>query len=62
MELQFRELALHAPSIAVFADGRLVGPLLRGYRTAEEYGEFFDRVLPNSSGARLQSGSSQKGV
>jgi hypothetical protein len=46
VELQFRELALHAPSVAVFAGGRLVGPLLRGYRTADEYGDFFDRVLP----------------
>ena len=46
VELQFRELALHAPSIAVFAGGRLVGPLLRGYRTADEYVDFFDRVLP----------------
>lgn len=45
VELQFRELALHAPSAAVFADGRLVGPVLRGYRTADEYSEFISRVL-----------------
>ena len=49
VELQFRELALHAPSIAVFAGGRLVGPLLRGYRTADEYGDFFDRVLAGAA-------------
>ncbi len=46
VELQFRELALHAPSIAVFDRGRLTGAGLRGYRTADEYREFFDRVLP----------------
>ena len=45
VELQFRELTLHAPSAAVFAGGRLVGPVLRGYRTADEYSEFFSRVL-----------------
>jgi hypothetical protein len=45
VELQFRELSLHAPSAAVFAGGRLVGPVLRGYRTADEYSEFFSRVL-----------------
>jgi hypothetical protein len=46
VELQFRELPLHAPAIAVISRGRLVGPVLRGYRTAAEYGAFFDRVLP----------------
>jgi hypothetical protein len=45
VELQFRELALHAPAAALFAHGRLVGPVLRGYRTAAEYAEFFDRAL-----------------
>ncbi len=45
VELQFRELALHAPSAVVFAGGRLVGSVLRGYRTADEYAEFFSRVL-----------------
>ena len=45
VELQFRELALHAPSAAVYAEGRLVGSVLRGYRTAEEYGAFLSRVL-----------------
>lgn len=45
VELQFRELALHAPSAAVFAGGRLIGSVLRGYRTAEEYTAYFDREL-----------------
>jgi hypothetical protein len=45
VELQFRELALHAPSLAVIDRGRIVGSLLRGYRSAEEYGAFLDRVL-----------------
>lgn len=45
VELQFRELALHAPSLAPFDDGRLLGTPLRGYRTADEYAAFLDRVL-----------------
>jgi hypothetical protein len=45
VELQFRELSLHAPSAAVFAGGRLVGEPLRGYRTADEYATFFSRLL-----------------
>ena len=45
VELQFRELALHAPSALVYARGRFVGSPLRGFRTAEEYGAFFDREL-----------------
>jgi hypothetical protein len=43
VELQFRELALHAPSALVYAGGRFVGSPLRGFRTADEYGAFFDR-------------------
>ncbi len=46
VELQFRELPLHAPAIAVISRGRFVGAVLRGYRTAAEYGAFLDRVLP----------------
>jgi hypothetical protein len=45
VELQFRELPLHAPAVQVFSGGRLVGPVLRGFRTADEYGAFLDRVL-----------------
>lgn len=46
VELQFRELPLHAPALLAFRDGRLVGPVLRGYRTADEYADFLARVLP----------------
>jgi hypothetical protein len=45
VELQFRELALHAPSALVYARGRIVGSPLKGFRTADEYGAFFDREL-----------------
>ena len=45
VELQFRELPLHAPAIVVFSGGRLQATVLRGYRSAEEYGAFFSRVL-----------------
>ena len=46
VELQFRELALHAPSLAVIGGARMLGAPLRGYRTADEYGTFLDRVVP----------------
>ena len=52
VELQFRELPLHAPAIVAFRDGRLVGPEFRGYRTADEYAAFLDRVLAGDSAAR----------
>jgi hypothetical protein len=45
VELQFRELTLHAPSALVYARGHFVGSPLRGFRTADEYGAFFDREL-----------------
>jgi hypothetical protein len=45
VELQFRELTLHAPSALAYARGRFVGSPLRGFRTAEEYGAYFDREL-----------------
>jgi len=45
VELQFRELPLHAPAIVAFRDGRLQATVLRGYRSTEEYGTFLDRVL-----------------
>jgi len=35
IELAFRGMTTHAPSVQVFADGRLVGPVLYGYRAAE---------------------------
>ncbi len=46
VELEFRGLALHAPAVLVFAGGRLRGPVLPGYKTADEYADFFTRVLP----------------
>ena len=45
VELQFRELALHAPSLALFSGGRMRGSPLRGYRTAAEYETFLARTL-----------------
>lgn len=45
VELQFRELALHAPSALIYAHGHFVGSPLRGFRTADEYGAFFNREL-----------------
>jgi hypothetical protein len=45
VELQFRELTLHAPSALVYAHGQFVGSPLRGFRTADEYQAFFDREL-----------------
>ncbi len=45
VELQFRELPLHAPAGAGLPRGRLRRTPLRGYRSAEEYGAFFDREL-----------------
>ncbi|MGE0362491.1 MAG: hypothetical protein AB7H93_24580 [Vicinamibacterales bacterium] len=45
VELQFRELTLHAPALLVFADGRLRGPVLPGYKTMDEYAAFLDRIL-----------------
>lgn len=35
IELAFRGMTTHAPSVQVFADGRLVGPVLYGYRAAD---------------------------
>jgi len=35
IELPFRGMTTHAPSVQVFTDGRLVGPVLYGYRAPE---------------------------
>jgi hypothetical protein len=35
IELAFRGMTTHAPSVQVFAEGRLVGPVLYGYRARE---------------------------
>jgi len=45
VELEFRGLALHAPAVQVFAGGALLGAVLPGYKTEDEYAAFFARVL-----------------
>lgn len=45
VELWFRDVHLHAPSILVFARGRIAGDAWPGYHSAEEYGVFLDRVM-----------------
>ena len=45
VELLFRDVVLHAPSIQVYGGGRMVGSAFPGYHSAEEYGVFLDRVL-----------------
>ena len=45
VELTFRDLTTHAPSIQVFADGRLVGGMLPGYRDPDYYRTFIERQL-----------------
>lgn len=46
VELVFRDLLIHAPAVQAFADGRLVGSPWPGFHSADEYGAYFDRVLP----------------
>jgi hypothetical protein len=46
VELEFREATVHAPSLLVYRDGRVVEAILRGYRTTAEYEQFLDRELP----------------
>lgn len=45
IELAFRGMTTHAPSVQVFADGRLVGPVLFGYRNRESARAAIARVL-----------------
>ena len=45
VELEFREATVHAPSLLVYRDGRVVEAILRGYRTTAEYEQFLDREL-----------------
>lgn len=45
VELWFRDVHLHAPSILVFARGRIAGEAWPGYHSAEEYSAFLDRVV-----------------
>jgi hypothetical protein len=46
IELAFRDLALHAPSIQVFAEGRLVGPVVPGSRDVAGFEAAIRRYLP----------------
>lgn len=45
VELQFRDLLIHAPSVQVYAGGRLLGSAYPGGHTADEYTAYFRRVL-----------------
>lgn len=45
VELWFRDVHLHAPSILVFAQGRIAGDAWPGYHSAEEYDRFLERAL-----------------
>lgn len=45
VELLFRDVLVHAPSVQAFAGGRLAGSAFPGFHDAEEYGVFLDRVL-----------------
>jgi hypothetical protein len=45
IELWFRDVHLHAPSVLVFARGRIVGDAWPGFHTDGEYGEFIERAL-----------------
>lgn len=44
VELSFRDLAVHAPAILVYVDGRAQSPL-PGYRSAAGYLEYLDALL-----------------
>ena len=58
VELQFRELPLHAPAVVVFRDGRLQATVLRGYRSAEGVAAFLRSRVGRSSGAESTVGRS----
>lgn len=45
IELTFRNLTTHAPSIQLFAGGRLLDAMLPGYRDAEYYGDYIAERL-----------------
>jgi hypothetical protein len=46
VELLFRGMATHTPSLQVFADGVLVGPVLFGYRSTDALRATLEGVLP----------------
>lgn len=45
VELQFRDVLVHAPAVQAYAGGRLVGSAYPGGHTADEYDLYFRRVL-----------------
>ena len=45
IELTFRGMTTHAPSVQAFADGRLVGPVLYGYRAGATARLAIERAL-----------------
>jgi hypothetical protein len=45
VELTFRDVLVHAPTVQVYAGGRFVGSAYPGFHTAAEYEPFFDRAL-----------------
>lgn len=45
VELQFRDVLVHAPTAIAYADGRIVGSAYPGGHTADEYAAYFRRVL-----------------
>lgn len=48
VELTFRDVLVHAPSIQVYEGGRLQGSPFPGAHTSFEYGTFLDRVLSSN--------------
>ncbi len=48
IELAFRGMTTHAPSLQVFARGRLVGPVVPGYRDREGFRLAIERALGKS--------------
>jgi hypothetical protein len=53
VELTFRDVLVHAPSLQAYAHGQLRGSPFPGYHTADEYGGFVDRVLGAAPRAAL---------
>ena len=45
VELQFRDVLVHAPAAQAYADGQLAGSAYPGGHTADEYTAYFRRVL-----------------
>jgi hypothetical protein len=45
VELLFRDVLVHAPSVQAYARGHLVGSPYPGYHSVDEYRAFIDRVL-----------------